>query len=518
MYSQIAHYIFSKWFDGDGSLQTLQSPHVNFSIRPCTKPLQLTQYCSATLKHFSPCDEIIIHGSGILDLQIISLTFKHHPLFSAEHVLQQKLIDFYDIHHRISSQNLLQQLSSKLDALRNSKEQLQKEAGDAFNITSVTKEIFKLRNRLFEEGKRARDALKGLLQTWKALKKLREDNGYSNTAIRLIIKKENVDFMQEKEIFEKQIEETISEVIQERSSEFQEQVNVYKAQLEHWNRETQKPKKPLKNYNEIEIKQEILLKFEECFKPPGEPKLHFELSYENEITSDVQDVQEKLRRNCVNTTKIWLKIFCNDLEVCKTKHVSLSDKFTCDFEENYSIQFRGSTANISIEIFEQPGSLLKRRIGDLIPPITNENDYNKLREEHFLKEEIVHYNKHGGVGSGIDISEIFSDSNLENSVLNTSGFVSYSYGWDFSEKPIETIRCESPLKCFDDVFDKNGMLHPEKLVTWVENLDPENPRDSILCDYIRSYADNISTTYKKFFRYQIYPKKGDTKNANVLFF
>lgn len=445
-----------------------------------------------------------------MDLQISSLTFKHHPLFSAEHVLQQRLIEFYDIYQQMSSQNVLQRLSSRLEALRNSKDRLEKEAGDAVNADTV-KEIAKLRNRLFEEGKRERDALKGLLQTWKTIKQLRESTGYSSTSIKLIIRKESVEYSREKEAFESQIEETISEIILERSKEYQDKMTIYKEELQVWksstNREVvQKPKKPQKDFNNVAIKQEILSKFDESLKPPGEPKLHFEINYDNEITMDVQDANEKLRRNCVKTTKIWLKISCNDIEVCKTKHVLLNDKFTCIFEENYSIQLSGKMANIMVEIIEQPGALLKRKIGELVLPVASENENSQLREQHFLKEEIIHYNKHGGVGSGIAFSEIISDSNLPDYVLNTSGFVLYSSRWDFSEKPVDFIQSDNNLKYFDEIFDKNGMIDAEKLVMWAENrnLDPEDPRNTVVCEYVKTYADAThQANNKNFFRYPI---------------
>lgn len=496
---------FSKWFDRDGTLNTLETPYTNFSLRPSTKPLQLTEYSPPTLKHVIPCEEVIVHQNAILDLQILSLTFKHHPLFSAEHVLQQKLVDYFDTYQEFKSQSKVERLYNRLEALRSTKERLQKQAGDAVNMDLIN-EMGKLRERLFKERKAEREALKGVLQTWKAIKKLRESNGYSNTSVKLVIKKENVDFKQEKVVFEKQVTQTVAEIIDECEKEFQVKMKDYKQHLQLWKSAKkdgkEKPKRPQRNLSHIEIKQQVIKKFAESFKPPGEPKLHFEISYDNEITHDVKDAKEKLRRTCVNTTKVWVKILCNDLEVCKTKHVSLNDRFVCVFEETFSIQMNSRTARISVEIVEQPGALLKRKCGDIVLALPSENQRQSLGEEHFIKEEIVQYNKHSGIGSGIALSEIFSDLNLNDAVLNTCGFVLYDAAWDFEDKTKNCLVHEENLDCFDDIFDKNGMINIEKLVKWSENrnLDPEDPRNAVLCDYVKNYTNENCANNRNFFR------------------
>lgn len=394
---------------------------------------------------------------------------------------------------------------NRLEALRSTKERLEKQAGDAINMDLIN-EVDKLRERLFKEGKAEREALKGVLQTWKAIKKLRESNGYSNTSVKLTIRKENVDFLQEKSVFEKQITQTVAEIIDECDREFQAKLKDYKQDLQLWKsvkgNGKEKPKRPQKNFSEFEIKQKVIKNFEESFKPPGEPKLHFEMSYDNEITTDVKDAKEKLRRTCVNTTKVWVKIFCNDLEVCKTKHVSLSDRFVCVFEETFSIQLNSRTARISVEIVEQPGALLKRKCGDIVLALPSENQRKSIGEKHFIKEEIVQYNKHNGIGSGMALSGIFPDLNLNDAVLNTSGFVLYDAAWDFEDETKNRLVQEESLDCFDDVFDKNGMINVDKLVKWSENknLDPEDPRNAVLCDYVKNYTNENCTNNKNFFR------------------
>lgn len=498
------NFIFtcSKWFDRDGTLRTVENPQVNFSLRPSTKSLELTEYCAAPTIQ---CEGIIVDQNRILNLQILSLTLKHHPLFSAEHVLQQKLVAFYDIYQEFSSQNRLERLFNRLEALRCTKERSKQQAGDVEN-TNIIKEIVKLRERLFEEGKVERESLKGILQTWKAIKKLRESNGFSNTSIKVTIRKENVDMSQEKLFFEKQIKQAIVETLEEHNKKFQKEIKIYKNNLLVWknakNADKEKPRKPQKNYSDIEIKQEITKKFEESFKPPGEPKLHFEICYDNEITSDVQDAKERLRRSCVNTTKLWLKIFCNDLEVCRTKRILLNDRFVCVFEETFSIQLKCKTPRVVLEVIEQPGTLLKRRYGEIDLTLPRENENNVLREEHFTTEEIVQYNKHCGVGSGVTFSGIFPDLNLPDTILNTSGFLLYDTFWDFEIKPNNQIIRNNSIHCFNEIFYENGTINIEKLIEWSQDrdLDPEDPRNAILYDFVKTYSEQYSESRKKFYR------------------
>lgn len=86
-------------------------------------------------------------------------------------------------------------------------------------------------------------------------------------------------------------------------------------------------------------------------------------------------------------------------------------------------------------------------------------------------------------------------------ILHTSGFVLCDIAWGSAiEKTTMTLDGEE----FFDVFDRNGLIDYEKLAHWTESktLDPEDPKNSILYDCIKSYTDNINgvDTDKKYFR------------------
>lgn len=157
-------------------MQLIHNPILKCSFRPKIEfsNQNLTSYVQPTKKQ--ECDEVIILQNNILEFHIACLKFDHHPLFSIEHVLEQKLKQLYEIYSINVENNNLQRLKNQLNALRhvkNNVENLQKESGDADRnkLINYTKDIKCLRNALLDEGKKGRETLKGILEIWKIIKK-----------------------------------------------------------------------------------------------------------------------------------------------------------------------------------------------------------------------------------------------------------------------------------------------------------------------------------------------------------
>lgn len=321
-------------------------------------------------------------------------------------------------------------------------------------------------------------------------------------------------------MMDEKVECTCQEIVKEMEDEYRESQSKYKQDIQTWKSnklrntefEKEKPKKPTCEIDEEIIKQEVEGQFKECFKPPGEPIIHFNLSYDNEITENVENPKEKLRRNALSTTKVQLKILCNRIEVCKSKYIFLNNSFACLFDESLSVKLSKVPDNIIIEIHEQPSTLLKRKIGEIrldIPSITNTLRSRSLFEQHFHKEEIIHY-KHEGVGSSIEVKNIIRQYNLENDwqdMLNTTGFLSYNIEWE----DVSNVDCiEKPdTSLLNDVLKDDGTIDVNKLQEWTKNanIDPQNPKNSVLFEYISDYKNNLEvsdeSSPKKYFRYQM---------------
>lgn len=525
---------FSKWFNGDGSLNFTSNPCVKFSIRPSYSTSDNLKFCEFSNVNLHPeadCDEIIVHREKILDLYIDKIQFTHHPLFSVEHVLQQKLCSLYNKYSSVTEKGNIKIISSRLDALRQIKKTSDvNESGDCRDFEKIHEEICSLRDALFKEGREERDLLKSILKTWKTIKNLREQNKYSNTPIRLVIKKENCDYSIDNTEIEGKIRETCDEIVFELNAKYRNELRLYREELRHYKTLQKKssdiasetPKKPIKAINEEQVEQNVRKMFQESFKAPGEPIIRFELRYDHKITENIDNDDEKLRRNSVNMTKIYSRILSDDIEVCKSKQILLNDMFECNFKENISIKLMYIPATITIEIYEQANTLLKRKSGEVILNLPSRDSFqNKqhiLFEQYFEKEEILHY-KHEGVGSGVDSKRLLPDLDISEK-LNTAGVVFYNISWDFNTTSVskrKTGRRES--KIFNQIFTNDGLIDITKLKHWMEknNTDPENPKNTSVIEYIKMCMDKHSLgVRKKIFRLNPLLKTFEFCNASEI--
>lgn len=406
------------------------------------------------------------------------MKFFHHPLFSLEHVLAQKLTSLCNAHDEAISSNNLIKLKGRIHGLRQilkkCEETLSQSEEYSDREEAYKRDIKILQKQIFEEGKIEKDRVKIILSTWKTIKKLRDTNKYSNTSIKLIIKKESLNYDEDKEEFNNIFEEVYQETLQDKSK--------------------------TKKRNKQEIRKKLLEKFNESCRMPGEPILRFLLSYENDVTKSPDDTKELTRRNVVASTKILLKILCNKIEVCKTKTISLDDTFTCNFDQTITIQLSTIPKFLTIEVIEQPKSLLKRTLGELTIKLPPQTSSVLLKEKKvFEKIEVVHY-KHHGIGSGLKLKEIDEDTDI-----NTSGCLEYSIKWEAPLNEKEAHSGINNLQLFEKILDKNGCINLDNLSEWVGQFkpDPQDPRNAILYEYaIECNEDDISslTSQQKYFR------------------
>lgn len=511
-------------------LNFLPNPKSNISTRLIIsdndkKIYEYIKACTA----FRMCEEVVIHRQSILEFYVGGIQFKHHPLFSVEHVLEQKLLTLLEIYESKFNQHNTVKLVNRLEALRKLKlqsEMLVKESGDASaneekKLCNYTEEIIKLRNRWFKEGKEKRDMTKNILEIWKSIKRIREQNNFSCTSIRLAIKKVHCDYQTEKISFERKVNETCKEIISEHLAQYDKDVEKYKHKLHEWkiskskshdNEEIllSKPKKPTKKFDEEQIKMDVIRMFNESFKAPGEPQIYFETHYDYKITENVENIKEKQRRNAVNASNIYLKIICDGVEISKTKTISFNNSFKCNFDESLSLQFLSVPSDIIIEIHEQLNTFLKRTYTHIKLPVPPQNVFfknNAVFKKLFTKEEIVHY-KHSGVGSGFNVTEIPELSAISNfqqdGVLNTEGIIYYNLGWDknFNKTSATQDINKVKMKNLDTLFTKDGLINTANLENWTDEnqIDPENPQNAALYEYIKMCSSKTYSTNKEYFR------------------
>ncbi|XP_030766404.1 coiled-coil and C2 domain-containing protein 2A isoform X2 [Sitophilus oryzae] len=490
-----------KWFNCDGSLLILPSPQIHHSVKPYLKLKNgeglYYKYCD----HDINMEEVLIIPENILELSLSHVKFFHHPLFSLEHILEQALYKAFKKYANFTSTNKIQKLKNQLEALKHARCQNDSEH---FSI----KVVENLRENLFKEGKNQRENLKLILNIWRGIKSLREQQGYSTTSVKLLIKKESVNFTLENEEHEKYFSEMLRDVLDEHKMNFQQKMKKYNRSLrtrdisESEDIEETILGQPIYDTKKKKIEKDLRKKFEESFKPPGEPNVSLFLNNDNE-TSNIGEESENARKKVVSSTKFWVKIYCKGILVCKTKPVSLDDRFYLDINEIFTLQLSDIPKFLTIQIIEQPKGLLKKKICDMnleVPNLSSNGRSLKLVEAYFEKSEIVHY-KHAGVGSGCRFKKVATDVGISfdmdiDAELNTKGCLTYGFRW--KNATVENIDTNGALQPdIPNILNKWGAIDRKQLEYWLEGTiqgvpeinasekpDPQDPKNSPFFEYL----------------------------------
>lgn len=73
-----------------------------------------------------------------------------------------------------------------------------------------------------------------ILKTWKNIKNLRKKNKYQSTALKLVIKKEEVDKEEEEEKRKVELEEEMKEILEEYDEDFAKKMKKYEKEMAEW--------------------------------------------------------------------------------------------------------------------------------------------------------------------------------------------------------------------------------------------------------------------------------------------
>ncbi|XP_073210879.1 protein CC2D2B-like, partial [Lepidochelys kempii] len=189
------------WFEESGEIISLPSPiKQSRNFRKCfplkTGPGLKTIYKKAMLPELESC--IITKSGGQrelyqLDLNISSLLFSHHPLFSQEHVLTARLLQLYECFQNRQQHNIALLLSEKLKALINATKIV--ESGlEASQLSRKTLEDYQWQIRdtkkLYDlEHQKDISLIHSMLKVWKQIKCVRRQQDYTSTPVKLQFQK-----------------------------------------------------------------------------------------------------------------------------------------------------------------------------------------------------------------------------------------------------------------------------------------------------------------------------------------
>ncbi|KAM9328928.1 coiled-coil and C2 domain-containing protein 2A [Gastrophryne carolinensis] len=551
-----------KWFGDDGNILALPNPIKSSTTRPPVFTLHegLDPGLEAIYIKAIPSktsSKYLMGSGGLqgdfqLDIDISGIVFTHHPLFSREDVLATKLSQLYDQYLGRKQKNLTRLLTDKLHALRNAVQNLS--FGGTPGLSTATEqriseykvEIGQTRKYRDSEQEKDRALLKSLIKVWKEIKSLRDFQKFSNTPIKLYLRKEEVNKKADEESYEAEIQTEVNELMQEYTEEYEKNVQQYKAGLKLWKSWKKAQKLKRKNTEGMEDDNNADDIEEEPIKPspptlvdrqdvevqvrdkaanirrrPGEPILHPELSLSGHVTPDnLCPRGEVLRRDDVLKHSLFVKILFNNKEVSRTVTVRLGHDFRVHMGQIFNLQIFNWPESIKLQIYETSGYLGTTLLAEAflpIPETTVLTGNAPVEEAEFSSNQRVMYD-HEGVGSDVPFSFEVDGSNKM--TLMTSGKVSYCVSWAVGENGVplapslsqQRNALHQALHGTDAVssIGASGLTDMKKLAKWAaeSKLDPNDPNNSALMQLIMM-ANNGDAHVPEFFRLEQLQKEFD---------
>ncbi|XP_072192198.1 coiled-coil and C2 domain-containing protein 2A isoform X2 [Excalfactoria chinensis] len=529
-----------EWFGDDGRVLALPNPIKQSSTRPPVFSLEegiapeLETIYRKAMKTTAANQYLVgpgdFQGSFQLDIDISGLIFTHHPCFSREHVLAAKLAQLYDQYLARKQKNLTELLTDKLRALRNAVQCSIDSAGASGptaqqSIPEYKIEIRQTRRLRDAEQEKDRMLLKSIIKVWKQMKSLREFQKFTNTPMKLYLRKEEFDQRSDEKAYEAEIQAEINELQEEYMEEYEKKMEEYKAELQEWKswKKAQKSKKkskkkdhqeeesiedydcgeepvkpiPPKMVDSLEIEQQVREKANNCRRKPGEPALIPELVLSGSITPSEQCPRaEVLRREDVNKRSAFIKVFFNSKEVSRTVTQPLSSDFRVHFGQIFNLQIFNWPESLKLQIYETTGMGSTNLLAEVFVPVPETTVLTgsaPMEEIEFSSNQRVVLD-HEGVGS--DVSFSFEADGSNQMTLMTSGKVSNSVSWAVGEKGVplippvsqQNMGIPSALKNIDAIasIGTSGLTDMKKLAKWAAEtkLDPNDPNNAALMQMI----------------------------------
>ncbi|TEA32381.1 hypothetical protein DBR06_SOUSAS4710002, partial [Sousa chinensis] len=547
-----------RWFGDDGRILALPNPIKPFPSRP---PMltqeqdikaELETLYKKAVKYIHRSQHLI--GSGDppgnfqLDIDILGLIFTHHPCFSREHVLAAKLAQLYDQYLARRQRHKAQFLTDKLQALRNAVQMGLNPAKTPKSLETTQKTINEYKSEIRQtrklrdaEQEKDRTLLKTIIKVWKEMKSLREFQRFTNTPLKLVLRKEKVDQKADEEAYEAEIQAEISELLEEHMEEYEQKIEEYRSAQQQWKawKKAQRAKKK-KNKQAVEehpdemkepdpgeepvkpvppeptdravIEQQVRERAAQSRRRPGEPTLVPELSLAGNVTPNDQCPRvEVLRREDVKRRSLYLKVTFNNKEVSRTDSRPLGADFRVHFGQIFNLKIFNWPESLTLQVYEtvgHSGTTLLAEVFLPIPETTVVSGRAPTEEVEFSSNQHVTLD-HEGVGSGVPFS--FEADGSNQLILMTSGKVSNSVAWAIGENGIplipplsqQNIGFRSALKRADAIssIGTSGLTDMKKLAKWAaeSKLDPNDPSNAPLMQLI-SVATSGESYIPDFFR------------------
>ncbi|XP_063561285.1 coiled-coil and C2 domain-containing protein 2A isoform X12 [Gorilla gorilla gorilla] len=548
-----------RWFGDDGRILALPNPIKPFPSRPPVLTqeqsikAELETLYKKAVKYVHSSQHVIRSGDPPgnfqLDIDISGLIFTHHPCFSREHVLAAKLAQLYDQYLARHQRNKAKFLTDKLQALRNAVQTGLDPEKPHQSLDTIQKTINEYKSeirqtRKFRDAEQEKDRtlLKTIIKVWKEMKSLREFQRFTNTPLKLVLRKEKADQKADEEAYEAEIQAEISELLEEHTEEYAQKMEEYRTSLHQWKarRKAQRAKKkkrkqaaeehpgdeiaepypeedlvkpsPPEPTDRAVIEQEVRERAAQSRRRPWEPTLVPELSLAGSVTPNDQCPRAEVwRREDVKKRSVYLKVLFNNKEVSRTVSRPLGADFRVHFGQIFNLQIVNWPESLTLQVYETIGHSNPTLLAEVflpIPETTVVTGRAPTEEVEFSSNQHVTLD-HEGVGSGVPFS--FEADGSNQLTLMTSGKVSHSVAWAIGENGIplipplsqQNIGFRSALKKADAIssIGTSGLTDMKKLAKWAaeSKLDPNDPNNAPLMQLI-SVATSGESYVPDFFR------------------
>ncbi|CAM5157090.1 unnamed protein product [Natator depressus] len=494
------------WFEESGEIISLPSPiKQSRNFRKCfplkTGPGLKTIYKKAMLPELESC--IITKSGGQrelyqLDLNISSLLFSHHPLFSQEHVLTARLLQLYECFQNRQQHNIALLLSEKLKALINATKIV--ESGlEASQLSRKTLEDYQWQIRdtkkLYDlEHQKDISLIHSMLKVWKQIKSVRRQQDYTSTPVKLQFQKRLT-----KKNDEDEYKAGLAQDAEKHSGlEGEDNIDNPDNISQTWG----KQKGCLDSAPPLASSAQLAEIKEPFFIP------HLTLTAEITAMSKCPMYEQK-RRAKVQRQQYFIKIFYNEKQVSCTSVAPLQMDFRVMFQQIFSIQLLNWPESLRLEICESAKRTnVLAKIYLPIPDNTILKSKGVLEQAEFSCDQQVKP-INGEVGSNVPF--LLDENETEEVCLLTSGKLMYSLSWAVDEGGIPLAPESQKIisACYSVPRNINaeiatGLLwftDRQKLTEWAKEvkIDPNDPEYSDLMEFIM-YARSKEQTVSKYFR------------------
>ncbi|KAL3316977.1 Serine/threonine-protein phosphatase 2A 56 kDa regulatory subunit alpha isoform [Cichlidogyrus casuarinus] len=332
-----------------------------------------------------------------LEVELKNLQFEFHPLFTEEHIHAQNLIQLFAIYNQEMARDQTTACKQRILALQEAIVQLENEIqlyGELnyrHSIEEYQNEIAVLiRAKTLLEG-RKRNLLKAIIRSWKRVREARSKTGCVNTNVRIKIIKEASDKIVDQKEWDQDLSimlefsrKTFMQVYLVKKMNYDLEMKTYKEQRRARNDEELlqteredskllvdtiglKAPKPLQEFDQEEMRKQILAEMEANMRLPGESQLYVKLYQTEPITPDNKCSSNELdRRHKLENYKYCIKLLYNNklyeqragvIKTISEIHIPNPSAYIPSSDRERAPLVDRPTSKISFSFSEVPGKL-----------------------------------------------------------------------------------------------------------------------------------------------------------------